>query len=84
MQSGRVAEQMGRQGSDLARQLQLLGVGPLLKHRNAIADKRIDRNLGFLQHELARLDLGQIEDVVDDSQQMTASVLDLVEFVTLL
>jgi hypothetical protein len=55
LQSGRVAEQVGRQGSDLARQLQLLGVGALLKHGNAVADERIDRNLGFLQHELARL-----------------------------
>ena len=57
-------------GRDLDRQLQSLGLGRLGKHRHRLFCRLDDVEVNRLQLKVTRLDLGEIQDVVDHSQQM--------------
>ena len=46
----------------------MLFPGPLEEHRNDVTDDGIDLQRLFLERKLAGLDLGQVEDGVDDGQ----------------
>ena len=54
------------------------------EHRGDMVEDRLDREIAGLEHDLAGLDLGQVEDVVDDVEQVLGSVVDLAQLVELL
>ena len=57
-------------------QLQPLPVGPHGQGPQGVADRRSQREIGQVQLELAGLDLGEVEQVVDDAQQVVGGGLD--------
>ena len=82
----RVAEQMLREspGATCGQELEPLVVRLLRGERGDRADDVVELEVGGLEVELAGLDLGEIEDVVDDRQQRGAGVVDLADVVALL
>ena len=81
----RVAEQLLRDaGRDVHQELEPLLVRLLRGQRRDGADDVIELEVGGFDVELARLDLGEVEDVVDDRQQRGAGVVDLADVVALL
>jgi hypothetical protein len=65
-----------RASLDEGAQLDALGAGVLGQHVDRGVDRLGQRELRVLELELARLDLGQVEDVVDDLQQRVARAAD--------
>jgi hypothetical protein len=47
---------------------------PVADQRTRMVENRRQRKVGLFQRQLAGLDLGQVEDVIDDRQQMVAAV----------
>ena len=81
----RVAEQILRDaGRDVRQELEPLVVRLLGGQRRDRADHVVEPEVGGLDVELAGLDLGEVEDVVDDGQQRGAGVVDLADVVALL
>ena len=64
-------------------QFDVLFVCALAQQRERIAGHVLDPEAPFLQFELAGLDLREIEDVVDDPEQRSGRVVDLVHVVAL-
>jgi hypothetical protein len=50
-----------------------------VQHGHDVVEDALDTQRGLGQHELAGLDLGQLEDVVDDVEQVLAGRLELVQ-----
>lgn len=48
------------------------------------ADHFVEQEIGGLQIELAGFDLGDVQDVIDDTQERGAGVVDLADIVFLL
>ena len=81
----RVAQQVLRDaGRDVGQELQPLVVRLLRGERRDGADDLVELEVGGLEVELAGLDLGEVEDVVDDGQQRRAGVVDLADVIALL
>ena len=81
----RVAQQMlGNRRRDMGQELQALVVRLLGGERRDRADHFVEPEVRRLDVELARLDLREVEDVVDDGQQRRAGVVDLADVVALL
>ena len=81
----RVAQQVLRDaGRDVGQELQPLVVRLLRGERGDGADDLVELEVGGLDVELAGLDLGEVEDVVDDRQQRGAGVVDLADVIALL
>ena len=81
----RVAAQGARQARlDLERQVQTLRLGVLGAHARDAVEDAGQIEIGLFEHELARLDLGEIENVVDDPEQVLARAVDLFKVVALL
>ena len=81
----RVAEQLlGNRGSDMDQELEPFLVRLLGRERGDRADHLVELEIGGLDVELAGLDLGEIEDVIDDAEQRRAGVVDLADVVALL
>jgi hypothetical protein len=78
-QAGRVAEQMVRQGLCLQSEFEPLGLCAVLQHGDHVGSDGGHRYGGVFQREFSCLDLGKVENVVDDAQQMLACVADLVQ-----
>jgi hypothetical protein len=55
-------------GGEVGRQVQPLGVGGQRHQIDRPLDARVQRERPFVQGQLARLDLGEVQDVVDDHQ----------------
>ena len=84
-QANRIAEQVLRDARrDVHQELESLLVGLLRRQRRHRADDVIELEVGGLEVEPASLNLGEVEDVVDDRQQRGAGVVDLADVVTLL
>ena len=56
---------------ELSRQFKALDLGRVRKHRHRVFDDFDQVEVDRLQLEVAGLDLGKVEDVVDDAQQVT-------------
>ena len=81
----RVAQQMlGNRRRDMGQELQPLVVRLLGGKRRDRADHLVEPEIGRLHVELARLDLGEVQDVVDDAQQGRAGVVDFADVIALL
>ena len=81
----RVAQQvLGNRRRDVGQELQPLVVRLLGGERGDRADDLVEPEVGGLDVELAGLDLGEVEDVVDDAEQRRAGVVDLADVVALL
>ena len=81
----RVAEQLLRDaGRDVRQKLESLLVRLLRGQRRDGADDFVELEVGGFDVELAGLDLGEVEDVVDDGQQRRAGVVDLADVIALL
>ena len=76
-QSSRVAAQAIGQMADVQDHLQPLVVGQAADHFHRARYQFVEREVGVLQRHLAGLDLGQVEDVVDDLQQVLGGAIDL-------
>ncbi len=84
-ESERVAEQKFRDARrDVGQKLEPFLVRLLRRERGDGADDFVELEVGGFEVELAGLDLGEIEDVVDDGQQRGAGVVDLADVVALL
>ncbi len=69
-QSVRISPQRQRNiGANLASQFKPFPVGLDGQHFRGFSERRIQIEIGFLQRQPARLDLGKIQDVVDDREQ---------------
>ena len=72
-----VADQgVGHVRLHVADQLQPLLVGPHGQRPQGVADRRPQREVGRVQLQLAGLDLGEVEQVVDDAEQAVGRRLD--------
>ncbi len=72
-----VADQAQRQvGGEAADQLQALGLGARREQLDDVAHRQLDVEGDRLEGQLAGLDLGEVEDVVDHRQQGVAGMLD--------
>ena len=80
-QAGRIADQGDGDVVVIDGQLQPLCFGRLGDQGAHVVDDRTELEAGVLEGQLAGLDLGDVENVVDDRQQVMARVLDLVEAV---
>ena len=81
----RVAQQMlGNLRRDVGEELQALVVRLLRGERRDRADHFVEPEVRRLDLQLARLDLREIEDVIDDAEQRRAGVVDLAHVVALL
>ena len=75
-----VADQgVGHVRLHVADQLQPLLVGPHGQGPQGVADRRPQREVGRVQLQLAGLDLGEVEQVVDDAEQVVGRGLDRLE-----
>ena len=84
-QANRIAEQVLRDARrDVHQELEALLVRLLRRQRRHRADHVIELEVGGLDVEPAGLDLGEVEDVVDDRQQRGAGIVDLADVVALL
>ena len=70
-------------GVNAPRQLHLVGGRPVGHHRHHALQAGLQCEVGRVELDLARLDLGEIEDVVDHLQQMLAGIGDLAQVVEL-
>ncbi len=78
----RIADEHARQlGVHHPQQLEALGVGLLGQHVDDVVQHRFQLERQRVDLQLARLDLREVEDVVDDAQQVLAAALDLDEIV---
>ena len=77
-----VTAQALRQVVGIQHQFQAFLACPLGHHRAATRQQRIDRKHGVLQRQLAGLDLGQVEDVADELQQVLGGSGEFVDAVT--
>ena len=68
---------------DVDDQLEPLGLGALAQEADGAGDHRLERELLVRQRQAARLDLAEVEDVVDDPQQVLAGGLDLLQVAAL-
>ena len=84
LQPSRVTQKMGRQVREFDEQAQALGLDGCGQNRNHIAQHVTDGDGHFFQHKLAGLDLGEVQDVVDDAQQVSGRRVNLVQSVGLL
>ena len=83
-QAQRVAHQVGGHvAGHIADQLQPLGSGLVAHHIRHAFEHAVEQERLALHHQLARLDLGEVQDVVDDAQQVLARLLDLAHVVVL-
>ena len=83
-QPARVADQgVGHVRLDVPGQLQPLAVGPQGQGPQGVAQRVRKREVGRVQLQLAGLDLGEVEDVVDDGQQGLGRRLDHVQVLPL-
>ena len=78
------AQVLGDRARDVGQELQPLVVGLLGGERDDRADDLVDLEVRGLEVELARLDLREVEDVVDDAEERRAGVVDLADVVALL
>jgi hypothetical protein len=78
-----VAPQLGGQVVGVDDQLELLGGGGRAHHRGDPGDQGIAREVHLFELELAGLDLGQVQDVVDDLQQVVGGHVDALQAVAL-
>ena len=72
-----------RQAVEIEHHLQPAGVGSLRDELADPGDRALHVELRALQHQLVRLDLREVEDVVDDRQQVSRGSGDLLELVLL-
>ncbi len=80
LQPQRIAAQGTHQlGSDLDVEAESLAGGRLTQLLLDVAHHPVEHEAAGGEFQLARLDLGKIEDVVDDAQQVLARVVDLVQ-----
>ena len=77
-------EQLGDAGRGVHQELEPLFVCLLRGQRRDGADDFIELEVDGFDVELARLDLGEVEDVVDDGQERCAGIVDLADVVALL
>jgi len=69
----RIAAERGRKvGPDLAGELESLGVGARRERAQSVGNRVAWIEIDHVDFELARLDLGEVEDIVDDSEQCVA------------
>jgi nucleotidyltransferase/DNA polymerase involved in DNA repair len=73
------ADSSGQLGRDLADELEALLSRSHIDNLHNDAQEFGQRNVGEAQLELARFDLGKIEDIVDQRQQLLTAVLDHVQ-----
>ena len=66
---GIAAEKGGHVGTNPAGQFQALAVGAHRQRPHRVAQVLVEVEVDAIQHDLARLDLGEVEDVVDQTQQ---------------
>ena len=84
LQAGDVAFKPAGGGVEFAVQRQAAIAGTFAEHRDDVGDHAVDAQRTFVENELAGLDLGQIENVVEDVEQVVAGGGYLVEFERLL
>ena len=77
-------QRVGHVGRDAAGQFQALGVGPLREGAQGVFHGHAEAERGDLEVELARLDLREVEDVVDHRQQGVGRRLDQAQVFALL
>ena len=82
--SGSPSRLLRNAGRDVHQELESLFVRLLRGQRRDGADDFIELEVGGFDVELAGLDLGEVEDVVDDRQQRRAGIVDLADVVALL
>ena len=82
-QAGRISAQPGRNPRAFHFEFQPLGSCLLGDHGTGVVENRRQGKVGLLELQLAGFDLGQIENVVDDRQQMLGGGGDLVQLVGL-
>ena len=83
-QAQRVAHHALRKtGVDVKQQLQPLGCGLLGNQVGHVLQHLVEREVDRLDVELAGLDLGVVQDVVDDAQQVLAGRMGLLDIVAL-
>ena len=75
--------QVGHVGRHVEDQLQALGRHLLRQQIGQVVQHRCDREVDVLQGQLVGLDLGEVQDVVDDAQQVVRGLLDLLQVVRL-
>ena len=80
-QPQRVAAQRLRQVAAVDRQRQALAARAVGDQRRRAREQRVDREVDRREHQLAGVDLGQVEDVVDDVEQVHRRVAHLGEAV---
>ena len=80
-----VADQVvGHPGGDMDEEFQALLVGLEANHGGDVAEDVVEPEGDVLHLQLVGLDLGKVEDVVDDAKQGVAGPLDLLQVVALL
>ena len=79
LQTHRIAAQRVRKRANLDLEFKPLVLGRLGDERGDVVHQAVDRHRCAFEKELAGFDLGQIENVVDDRQQMLAGGVDLVQ-----
>ena len=78
-QAGRIAAQPQWHAVGVDLDGQALGAGLIGDQRADMVEDRSQGEVGVFQHQFARLDLGNVEDVVDDGQQMIGCRVDLAQ-----
>jgi hypothetical protein len=68
---------------DIAGEAQIIRAQAVPDHVGNLVEKFRAAELHALQMELARFDLGQVEDIVDEGQQMLGGTFDLGQLVLL-
>ena len=76
-QSHQVTPHPPGQAGRVDQQFQALAAGLVGHHPQGPAQQLVAEELGIGQGHLARIDLGQVEDVVDDVEQVPRGVVDL-------
>ena len=77
------AQALGDRTRDVGEELQALVVGFLRRERDDRADDVIDREIRGLEIQLPGLDLREVQDVVDDTQQQCPGGVDLGDVIAL-
>ena len=84
-QPARIAAQLPRHVlQDVAGEVETLGLRLLGQQFDRAFDGRLQIEVEFLEVQLAGLDLGEVEDVVDDGQQRVAAAADRLDVLALL
>ncbi len=74
-------DEIGHVRRHVQHQLQPLGVGTFGDQVREVVQQRGNGEVDLLERELVGLDLGEVQDVVDDAQQVARGLLDLLQVV---